>query len=97
MKEPVDLNAPRYKIRHVDKPYYFPLYVSEVESVETIILMGLQRITRRTPESAAVAAGWMLFTKDFLNISTIKELERLPQGAELVLSPVEVVIVRDEK
>ena len=56
--------------------------------------MGLQRIAREIPKSPADADGWMLFTREFLHIGTVEELNRLPKGAELVLSPVEDVIVK---
>ena len=61
--EAIDVHAPRFKIRHVDKRFHFPLYLSEpVDSLEIIILMGLQRIAGEIPKSSADADSWMLFT-----------------------------------
>lgn len=70
-KEGIDAQAPRFKIRHIDKRFHFPLYLSEpVDSLDTIILMAYllgrfqnQWLTRRVgcclPENFFILALWM--------------------------------------
>ena len=92
--EVIDAHAPHFKIRHINKRFYFPIYFPEpIDSLQSIIFSGLKLITRKTPESPTEADRWMLFTKDLLHIETVEELTRLSKGAELILSPVNDVIV----
>ena len=91
-----DLYAPRFKIRHTDRNWYFPLHFeNNPETLDEVILLGLHCITGNPPTSPEVAGHWMLFAKD-LHIGSIVDLAHLPRGAELVLVGKKAVLVDQE-
>lgn len=80
-----DPMAPRFSIRYFKKEYSFPLYFDiEPDSIETVILQSLNRMSKKSPMSENKANKWLLFANG-CHVGTVEELKRLPRGAELVL------------
>src|SRR6266496_4649671 len=74
---PTDLfereHVPRFKVRYTDNQFYYPLNFSHgeiPESIDTVILLCLEAISRKSVESNKIAGDYLLFNKEMLYIES---------------------------
>src|SRR5579862_4903750 len=58
---------PRFRTRHCDKQYSFPIYYEQkLKSINTIILQGLTRMSRDNPSSGGEAQKYLIYIRQWL-------------------------------
>jgi hypothetical protein len=92
LKPMMEIKIPRYYVRHHEREFSFPLD-TKPETLDDLILMGLQRILSSPPEKNAATKWWMLFTERKTAIETIEMAKQLQRGTTIVLVEKKDVLV----
>ena len=82
------LNAPRFKVRYHDSPWFFPVDIKErITDLSAVIYQGLGALDGDFPESSVESRNWLIFDKNHLHVPTAEVLDHLPAGSELIFVP----------